>query len=211
MVNTLSLRKTVGMLLGLVGALTVLSACADGKSPPDSLNRLQKGERINTHFNVLYMDANPARTGVTLFNERGEMLDVSSLLSLKNKSNLVSSRAIPSSVRATWRTGDFVPASGGMRGGTVMGEYTATVAERIPKEVFEYIRQHGGGLRLKFRLVENALLVGWDVEKVVSIEGWKPGDGDTGVHHYLAGGDFREDRIVNGKVVEPGWERRPGR
>lgn len=35
------------------------------------------------------------------------------------------------------------------------------------------------------------------------------GDGDSGFHYYMAGGDFREDRVYNGKVVEPGWEHIP--
>ena len=94
-------------------------------------------------------------------------------------------------------------------GGTVMGDYIATVAERIPPEVFDYMRAHGGSLRLKIRLVNDAVLVAWDVEKYVPVEGWKPGDGDSEFHYYMAGGDFREDKIFNGKIVEPGWERIP--
>jgi len=94
-------------------------------------------------------------------------------------------------------------------GGTLMGDYTTTVAERIPREVFEYMRKNGGSLRLKIRVVDGAVLVGWDVEKYVPVEGWKPGDGDSGFHYYMAGGDFREDRVYNGKIVEPGWEHIP--
>jgi hypothetical protein len=90
-----------------------------------------------------------------------------------------------------------------------MGDYTTTVAERIPQAVFDYMRKNGGSLRLKIRVVDGAVLVGWDVEKYVPVEGWKPGDGDSGIHYYMAGGDFREDRVYNGKIVEPGWEHIP--
>lgn len=103
----------------------------------------------------------------------------------------------------------MLTSEGTWTGGTVMGDYTATVAERIPPEVFDYIRQHGGSLRLKLRIVDGAVLVGWDVEKYVPVEGWKPGDGDSGFHYYMAGGDFLEDKVFNGKIVEPGWERLP--
>ena len=198
-----AMRLRILPLLGLLG-LPLLSAwvpSAAGASPEPSAPR----------FGSLRLDANPEKTFVVIYDDKGRQFAGAARL---NKQVVVNdhggSRAIPRSIRATWRTGrPYLTRKGTWTGGTVMGEYTATVAERIPPEVFDYMRRHGGSLRLKIRLVDDAVLVGWDVEKYVPIEGWKPGDGDSGFHYYMAGGDFREDKVFNGKIVEPGWERIP--
>jgi hypothetical protein len=162
-------------------------------------------------FGTLRLDANPEKTGVTIYDEYGDAIAGASRLNKRIVHNDHGGpRRIPRTIRATWRTGNYyITREGAWEGGTITGEYTATVAERIPQEVFDYMRKNGGSLRLKIRLVDGAVLVGWDVAKYVPVEGWKPGDGDSGMHYYMAGGDFREDRVFNGKVVEPGWERVP--
>ena len=166
---------------------------------------------IANGFGTLRLDANPRKTYISIFDEAGQSFAGAARLSKKIVANSHGGpRAIPRTVRATWRSGEpYLTSEGVWTGGTVMGDYTAPVAERIPREVFDYLRQHGGALRLKLRIVDGAVLVGWDVEQYVPAEGRKPGDGDSGFHYYLAGGDFREDKVVNGKIVEPGWERIP--
>lgn len=160
-------------------------------------------------FGTLRLDANPEKTFVSIFDDKGQQFAGAARLGKKAVSNSTGgSRALPRSIRATWRSGQpYLTSEGTWTGGTVMGDYTAAVAERIPQEVFDYIRQHGGALRLKLRIVDGAVLVGWDVEQFVKAQG--PGVGGSGVQYAMAGGDFREDRVVNGKVVEPGWERIP--
>jgi len=162
-------------------------------------------------FGTLRLDTNPEKEGITIYDEKGQGLGAAALLSKNVVGNISGGeRRIPRAIRATWRTGDYrLTSEGTWVGGTLMGDYTTTVAERIPREVFDYMRKNGGSLRLKIRVVDGAVLVGWDVEKYVPVEGWKPGDGDSGFHYYMAGGDFREDRVYNGKIVEPGWEHIP--
>lgn len=192
-------------MLSLLG-VSVLSSCTtiDVGAPGQSTN-LPHG------FGTLRLDANPEKDGITIYDEKGQQLDAAARLSKKIVGNSSGGeRRIPRAIRATWRTGDFrMTSEGTWVGGTLMGDYTTTVAERIPREVFEYMRKNGGSLRLKIRVVDGAVLVGWDVEKYVPVEGWKPGDGDSGFHYYMVGGDFREDQIYNGKIVEPGWEHVP--
>jgi len=192
-------------VLSLLG-VSVLSSCTtiDVGAPGQSTN-LPHG------FGTLRRDAKPEKDGITIYDEKGQQLDAAARLSKKIVGNSSGGeRRIPRAIRATWRTGDFrMTSEGTWVGGTLMGDYTTTVAERIPREVFEYMRKNGGSLRLKIRVVDGAVLVGWDVEKYVPVEGWKPGDGDSGFHYYMAGGDFREDRVYNGKIVEPGWEHIP--
>ena len=197
-------RTHIFNLLGLFG-LSLLSACA-----PTAFGAASEPGRA-PGFGTLRLDANPEKTFVVIYDDKGRQFAGGARL---NKHVVVNehggSRAIPRWIRATWRTGrPYLTSEGTWTGGTVMGEYTATVADRIPPEVFDYVRQHGGSLRLKLRVVDGAVLVAWDVEKYVSAEGWKPGDGDSGFHYHMVGGDFREDKVFNGKIVEPGWERVP--
>ena len=96
----------------------------------------------------------------------------------------------------------------GWEGGTVLGDYTVPLATRIPDEVLDYIRANGGALRVKIRLKDNGVAVGWDVEHIIISGQWKPnklGLG-SGITYRMAGGDFREAEIYGGKVIDPGWE-----
>ena len=196
--------RSMFRLLGLF-SLPLLSACA---APPASSD--QTAGRL-PGFGSLMLDANPEKTGVTIYDEDGYAIAAASRLNKRIVQNdHGGARRIPRAIRATWRTGNYrLTREGTWEGGTIMGDYTTTVAERIPQAVFDYMRKNGGSLRLKIRVVDGAVLVGWDVEKYVPVEGWKPGDGDSGIHYSMAGGDFREDRVFNGKIVEPGWERVP--
>ncbi|MFZ6688621.1 hypothetical protein ACO0K0_12810 [Undibacterium sp. SXout11W] len=72
---------------------------------------------------------------------------------------------------------------------------TFPVAERIPEEVLNDIREHGGNLRLKFRVQSDGVLFGWDIERA----------GRNLSVHSNPGGDFKEAHISGGKVVEKGW------
>ena len=130
--------------------------------------------------------------------------------------------SIPNSVRFVWREGDVRfdrPRDDNGRygavqrmGSTIVGDYTIPVAERIPNEVLDEIRANGGGLRLKFRVHDKGVYLGWDIERR---PGYKPGamydPARPGyirhfpAEHHLAGGDFREARIFNGKPVRMGW------
>jgi hypothetical protein len=68
--------------------------------------------------------------------------------------------------------------------GTIAGDYTIPIAERIPDALVNQIRLHGGGLRLKFRLKPDGVLFGWDLERP-----------DIGLYRFdMPGGDFLETR-----------------
>lgn len=84
---------------------------------------------------------------------------------------------------------------GGEYFGPAVGDYTFHVASRIPDDVVKEIRKNGGGLRLKFRLHPEGVLFGWDIER---ISGGLP-------RHSMAGGDFQEADIFNGRAVRKGW------
>lgn len=75
-------------------------------------------------------------------------------------------------------------------------------------------RDRKGMLRLKIRLMPDAILIGWDIERR---PGFDPKKRDSAGQiayvapvHSFAGGDFREAERVNGKVVRMGWYIDPG-
>jgi hypothetical protein len=202
-------------LLALLAALPFLAACTavSGETSNGS-----EDEKLRWKFRglwgvVLRIDAATRKEGVTITSQTGKRIGSPASLSLENVSNQTytdNSMPIPKTIRAVWR--DKPKAVRGKHGGLdyegmILGDYTVPVAQRIPDDILDYIRNNGGALRLKIRLKDNGILIGWDVEKIVPYKGWKPGDGPTGIHYLMPGGDFREAQVYNGKVTDPGWQK----
>jgi hypothetical protein len=72
--------------------------------------------------------------------------------------------------------------SGAYEGGTIVGDYTVPVAERIPDELLDDLRRNGGMFRLKIRIHDDGPLIGWDIK-------------DGIMSTRMAGGDFQEMTI----------------
>lgn len=95
--------------------------------------------------------------------------------------------------KAIWGKG------GGDYEGTIIGDYTVPVAERIPEALLDDLRRNPrGNLRLKIRLADDGVLIGWDIER----KGFRE---CTSAEYEMAGGDFREAERCNGKAVRKGW------
>jgi hypothetical protein len=138
---------------------------------------------------------------VSFYDDRGVKILAPSLVSIRNKKTFaISSGRVPLTMRVLWREGaGWDDMKKVWNEGTIVGDYTIPVAERIPDHVLDEIRASGGALRLKFRLKPDGVLFGWDIER--------DGAGAGRVTKYdLPGGDFKEARIYNGKPVEPGWQ-----
>ncbi|SDY98573.1 hypothetical protein SAMN04515617_1432 [Collimonas sp. OK242] len=206
------------MFLGMLASLTLLFACKAMAGADAAQGGSFDTDRFRGTGGVgdLVLDALSLKQGVTFYDDRGYVIDAPSSLSLKNNSQSAypgGERGLPKTIRATWRVGDFrqKQGGGGWNGGTIVGDYTIPVAGRIPDEILNYIRKNGGALRIKLRLKDDGILLGWDVQRRVPIPGvdYKhckdPRDCVYGLAYEMAGGDFREATIVNGKVVDPGW------
>ena len=90
--------------------------------------------------------------------------------------------------------------------GEILAEYHIEVLSRIPEEVFEYVlakreQPESGGrilraIRLKFRITDNGVLFGWDVEERI-VDGPKDSQGRRlnrrPPNYAMAGGDFLGD------------------
>lgn len=194
-------RKT---LLMLASTLT-LGACASGRKTavrelsPEEQRLAQKFKGI--HGVITRIDADSIKECVWITNQRGNCIDGSGMLSPWNVASSAYGGGfpIPVTVRATWRTvkpGEPVYSNNsGWLSGTVIGDYTVPVAERIPEEVLDYIRKNGGALRLKIRLHDEGIYIGWDVEV----------DVNDHFEYRMAGGDFCEPKIIGGKIIRHAW------
>lgn len=96
-------------------------------------------------------------------------------------------QSFPKWVRVTWREGmtaNLRGKSGHYETGTIVGDYTVPVLERIPEELFTYVRAQGGrAIRLKFSIHDEGVLFGWDVQD-------RGKDRKGPIRHVMAGGDW---------------------
>lgn len=212
-------RSLLGMLLG---AAVAVSACAvslrDDTANLSLEDKMLRHKYRGIHGGVLYFDASGyCKRYVTMQTQSGQMWRATMAGFCQGGAvqlAFTDSMYIPKTIRVIWRTGEVRERRNekghtdyhvmGFEGGTILGDYTVPVAGRIPDEILDYIRQNGGALRLKIRLKDDGVLIGWDVEKSLPIPGCKPGEVAvcTAVHYLLPGGDFREAR-----GTDPGWEK----
>jgi hypothetical protein len=166
----------------------------------------------------LVVDAFGEKVGVNIFDEKGQIFYKSAALSPRNQSQHAygADFGVPVSLRAEWRDRywnifdenvpprpkDIVP--GAYWGGTILGNYTAVVAERVSEVLLNDLRMKGGGFRLKIRLHDEGLLVGWDL----FTNDFGPRGGPD-IHIKHVEGDFREAYIFNGQVIRKGWYIHP--
>lgn len=202
----LTMRPARRSLLWIAAVMPVLVACAG-----DGGYRHHRSSKVPV--GTLRVDASNNKCGVAIYNDRGYNIGGGSLHNLHNV-ELASfpggELGLPASIRATWLTCHYVSDGNGYwNGGTLAGDHTAPVAGRIPAEVIDYLRTKGGSLRLKIRLVDTGVLIGWDIETRIYGRADDKGKVRGSIRYVLPGGDFCERQIYAGKVVEPGWEHPP--
>ena len=222
-INQLSSGSIAGkrFFLGtLLASAWAVSGCA-AKQPAVDVNLSAEDKALihkfrGLHGIVLRLDAASEKKFTSIRTDKGVEMSGAGTLSLTNVGNQSytdnSFIPVPKTIRATWRRDDpdnkiysgkkEEPWSGGV----IIGDYTVPVAERIPDDVLDYIRKNGGALRLKIRLLDQGIAIGWDVEHVIPYKDWKPnslGLG-SGVNYRMAGGDFKEARPAD-VVFEDGY------
>ena len=198
--------------------LASLTACVDvslyGKpfmQPPPTHG---DGEALESRFNgvtigELVTDSLMLIKGAIFYDEQGYVISSRSISGPNGRQRSAypgGERGVPKKIRVTWRVGKFEmsPDGTGWVGGKIVGDYTVSVADRIPDETLEYVRSHNTSLRLKLRVYEDGLLVGWDIETRPGFDPKKP-DVYAPPVYLKVGGDFKEAYIRHGKVIEKGW------
>ncbi len=140
----------------------VCSACANGGTS-------SQGRRIGTGLVVEYGLAHSGvepKAGLQAMSDKGARLFGGMMEGWYGgaSSNSYIAGHLPSTVRVTWRA-DTVP---GQRftTGRVIGDYLIEVDKRVPDEVIRYANAGPGrALRLVFRIKDDGVLFGWDVEE----------------------------------------------
>ncbi|WP_138927947.1 hypothetical protein [Verminephrobacter aporrectodeae] len=211
-------RQLLSMMLSgffLIGGAYIL---LKPKAPPEKVINLTPEDKMliykyrEIHGGVLYISVvGEDKKNVTMLNQNGVVWNAK--LSLgeggDRHSTFTDAMSIPRTLHVTWRTEDAEPRENsygvpnifhGFEGGTILGDYTVQVASRIPDDVLDFIRKNGSSLlRLKIRLADHGVLVGWDVEE------WYNAIGGRTYRYVMPGGDFREPQRENGEVIERGW------
>lgn len=108
------------------------------------------------------------KTGVQGVSDTGhELFGHARLTARGGGTSTLGGASIPRWVRVTWREGPGIEmdwTNGGWKGGTVIGDYTVPVLERIPREAFALARAgKKRALVLKFRLRDDGVDFGWMV------------------------------------------------
>ena len=140
---------------------------------------------------------------VTITREGDIQIDALAKVGPKNRHTSFSSSEypVPKTIHVKWRNpqdGKAIMDNGELRyEGTVIGDYTVPVAERIPDAILNELHKGKSNLRLKIRLIDDGILVGWDIERRGKLKG--------SVEYVMAGGDFVQAERFNGKVVRKGW------
>jgi len=157
----------------LVAALTSwpwLMGCKQLVSAQSTQDPLQRFRGIGV---VLVCDAIAGieLKGVEFYDDRQAIIYASSTQSKKGRAILALGGArVPLTVRVVWHDSSKIVGRKenpnlDTYDGNIIGDYTLPIASRIPDEVLQEIRSHGGALRLKFRLKTDGVLFGWDIER----------------------------------------------
>lgn len=174
--------------------LLFFSGCARVLADPAGL------DRSRTPFVVAHSlapDASP-KTGVQAITNTGAQIFANAILDHQTSghSGFGGTVSFPTSVRVTWREG--VTSGLYWTTGTVVGDYTVDVRNRIPAKFFEMAKAAPKRVvKLQFRIKDDKVLFAWCVQET------------RGTYYVdiLHDGDFKKPTIVDGVVTDPGWER----
>lgn len=220
-------RRQLIQSLAAGGALLALSGCASRRSqqpavPPKPLS--PEDQALKEKFAVLkgggerFVSALSEFEGVNILDENGRYFAAFGGIGPwgGSKSFYGSEFGVPKTLHVTWRSGDDVRMqyNGMFGGGKVVGDYTVEVASRIPEDLLADLRRDPRGtFRLKIRLHDDGVLIGWDIERRPGYDPNNRNKNGNPIHvpaeHSFAGGDFREAHIFNGKPVRKGWYIHP--
>ena len=198
-------------LLALLCSLPWLGACRAGSDPfqtddptEDALRQRFRGLSIVL---VVGVARGAKMDGIEIHSDQGwEIFSGSSMGGGGQAILAVGSARVPRWVRVTWRKDDanfkVISSGAGIEyKGTIIGDYTLPVADRIPDAVLESLRKNPrGDLRIKFRLHPKGVYFGWDIDR----GGGKVRAATDHPPYELTGGDFKETRPADYVLTNKG-------
>ena len=160
------MKRNVLVWLGL---MPIVGGCKAAESSV-GMDITRKFRGINGVVLVVDAVEGMDKENVDLQSEAGLQLFRSSLVAKRVRKVMAfggNSFSIPKTVRVRARKGDnlYNYREQHYENGIVTDDYTIDVASRIPDDVLDSIRKNGGALRLKFRLKDDGVLFGWDIER----------------------------------------------
>jgi hypothetical protein len=183
------LRNTTLLATALVISLSNLCGCAQAAKKPQAIHELRgMGMVIDSR---LGRGAAP-KEGVEAISDAGNEIFAFPLLTPTGGDTSSfgggTQMSFPRWVRVTWRKGPVKMnyRNNGFVGGTIIGDYKVEVLSRIPGDVLKYVAAaHGRVIVLRFRVMDDGVLLAWDVQETVVHPG-----GGRGFVFSMHGGDF---------------------
>lgn len=209
-------------LLALLSGLPWLGACRAGPDPYHTGDPAE--DALRQRFRNLSLELRiDAVAGVEMGNVRittdlghhifgSPKMGAGSVSGRNNSISAVGSARVPRWVRVTWGKPIVVSSDWD---GPIIGDYTISVADRIPDAVLESLRKDPkGDLRIKFRLHPEGVYFGWEIERRPGYDPKKTRTPEGLSIFYppayeLTGGDFKEARPAYYLVTETGFVRIP--
>jgi len=181
-------------LISIALTLPWLGACAGTRAPTGEVD--SRGVGVVVEYQLSHGAG--VKTGISAIADAGYRLFGPSMMNATGGggTNQLGGATVPRWVRVTWREG--VDEAHGLywTTGTVVGDYTVPVLERIPAEAFALARAGKNRyLILSFRLRDDGVDFAW----MIRLQEGAP------FERLMNGGDFQAARMRNGKVVEKGW------
>jgi hypothetical protein len=184
------MRRTAIRFLTLLALVPCVSACGTTRFMEIAVSKPDPQARFEDIGLVFVEDAveGAKMKQVVFSDDRGTKISSPAALSRQNRGIfMLNSGRVPQTMRVQWREGaGWDDRNKVWNEGRIVGDYTVSVADRIPDTVLTDIRTHGGALRLKFRLKPDGVLFGWDIQRTAPL-------GDVSIFE-MAGGDFLETR-----------------
>lgn len=209
------IRRKWCQAFGTLPLLASLGACAQSRPTPPVRQWSEEEQRRMHRFRgvegyELYISGfgGNAKEGIyaRIINSLGKPMD-SGYFWTSGDSKSTGSLAVPESLK-------FVRIEAAERlDGNLLYDTDVPVADRIPDDLLDELRQRGGMLRIKIRLHREWVLLGWDIQRRPGFDPKKRDKWGEAVYvgpvHSFAGGNFREAEIFNGQVVRKGWYIHP--
>lgn len=151
-------------LITLAAVSPCMAACAS------TLGQAVRSQRVGMVVEESLAPGAATKEGIQGISDSGQQLFASIRLDSRNDSiGSYGATTVPRWVQVTWRAGPGIDMDWKTRvwiGGTVVGDFTVPVLERIPTQVFERIRAAPGrALRLRFRIRDDGVGFGWAIQQ----------------------------------------------
>jgi len=198
------MRRKICQSFGALMSVSGLSACAQPAAQrpqraytEEEQQRMNRFRGIGGYETVISGFGSSLQKGifVVLSNDRGQVFEEGTFWAEKDSKSSLG--IYPPGLMKTLTAKAYTK-----REGQPIYEITIPIADRIPDDLLDELRQRGGSLRIKIRLHREGVLLGWDIEHIPNPMRWTREE-ISKQRIYLpsaythTGGDFKEARSAD--------------